>query len=151
MRTILLRITAIVLSTAPLLLVAAPTHAPASQAREAGVADQRCFEAKVGKRKTSLGIHQWTVRQFTRWCAEHDGTRWRIVSIGRRAIFRTGTNWRLVSRSGLVRERDRSASAASWFHFRLRYPHFEQNCYPRLALKVWPSGRYERDVYIGCS
>jgi hypothetical protein len=112
--------------------------------------DQRCFAAKAGKRKTSLGVHQWTARQEVRWCAERRAGRWRIASAQRRVSVRTATNWRLLSRGGEIRRRGARAVAESRFHFRLRYPYFEQNCYPRLEVKIWPSGKWTRSVATGC-
>ena len=112
--------------------------------------DRGCYVAKAGKRKTSLGAHQWTVRQEVRWCAETRAGRRRITAAERRASVRTGTNWRLLSRSGAIRRRGARFVAESRFHFRLRYPYFEQNCYPRIEIKIWPSGRWARSVATGC-
>ena len=126
----------------------APTGAAADSAPR-GADD--CFTAQAGKRKTSLGVHQWTVRLHAEWCvAERDGRR-TIVSAERRTIVRTGTNWRLISRSGSITgKQTRHATAESRFHFRLRYPYLEQNCYPRVAIELWASGAFERSVETGC-
>lgn len=113
--------------------------------------NERCFAAAAGKRKTSLGVHQWTVRQKSHWCAERRRGSWRITSVERRTRIRTGTNWRLVSRGGgIERDGSQSATGHSHFHFRLRYPYFEQNCYPRLKVTMWPSGDWTRSVRTGC-
>ena len=113
--------------------------------------DRRCWSAGVEKEKTSLGIHQWTLEQVSRWCAERQTGGWRIVSADRRASFETSTNWRLISKSGRTRKLDSGAvRATTRAHFRLRYPYFEQNCYPRLALTMWPSGAVDRRVRTGC-
>jgi len=126
---------------------------PALQAGETGSAEasKRCYDARAAKRKTSLDIHQWTVRLDAHWCVSGQHGRESIVSVSRDTTVRTGTNWRLVSRSGGVeQENRRRASAESRFHFRLRYPYFEQNCYPRLALTLLANGEFEREVRTGC-
>jgi hypothetical protein len=120
-------------------------------AHDASRGELRCHDATVGKRKTSLGIHQWTVRLTAEWCVREGAKRLRIVSVSRDTRVRTGTNWKLVSRSGGVDwEGRRRATAESRFHFRLRYPYLEQNCYPRLALEVRADGGYERVARAGC-
>jgi len=84
-------------------------------------------------------------------CVEERDGRRAIVSVARATRIRTGTNWKLISRSGGVdRSGRRRAAAVSRFHFRLRYPYLEQNCYPRLTLEVLASGRFERSVSTGC-
>jgi hypothetical protein len=137
---------AAVLSIAVLAAAAAlfPGHAAAGDA-------QQCFTAAAVKHKTSLGVHQWTVRLVAEWCVVERRGRARIVSVDRDTTIRTGTNWRLVSRSGAIElEGARRATVESRFHFRLRYPYFEQNCYPRLALHLLPDGEFERSVRTGC-
>jgi hypothetical protein len=130
-------------------IVLAPAGAAANDAASPG--DIRCHETTVGKRKTSLGVHQWTVRLEAEWCVQQGARGPRIVSVIRDTRVRTGTNWKLVSRSGGVNwEGRRRATAESRFHFRLRYPYFEQNCYPRLAVEVRADGGYERLARTGC-
>lgn len=138
------------LAAAVLTQAALPAASGAETAAAGDGADVRCYSATARKRKTSLGVHQWTVRQTAEWCAVPRGARWRIVSVNRSARVRTGTNWRLISRSGGVNRDGARAIAESRFHFRLRYPYYEQNCYPRLVLELWPSGRFERTVRVGC-
>ncbi len=109
-----------------------------------------CFAAKAGKRKTSLGAHQWTVRQEVIWCAERRAGRRRIVAADRRVSVRTGTNWRLLSHGGEIRRVGARVVAESRFHFRLRYPYLEQHCYPRIEITIRPSGDWARSVATGC-
>lgn len=128
----------------------APPAVHASERAAAGVTD-RCYEARAGKRKTSFGVHQWTARLIVRWCVAGRGRNEAIVSVRRDTRVLTGTNWRLISRSGGVEgEGRRHATAETRLHFRLRYPHFEQNCYPRLALTLHVDGGFERSVSTGC-
>ena len=110
-----------------------------------------CFHAAVGKRKTSLGVHQWTIRLITTWCSA-PGARGRpeITSVNRRVLVRTGTNWRLVSRNVANERTPRTATTYADFHFRLRYPHFEQNCYPRLEIHVTARGASSTHRETGC-
>ncbi len=132
----------IMLLAPPAVFAAAPS---------AGAAGERCHDARAAERKTSFGVHQWTVRLDVHWCATGGPGRRSITSVSRDTRVRTGTNWRLVSRSGGVeRQSRRRASAESRFHFRLRYPYFEQNCYPRLALSLLANGEFERSVSTGC-
>ena len=127
-----------------------PPAADASERATAGVTD-RCYEARAGKRKTSFGVHQWTARLIARWCVAGRGRNETIVWVSRDTRVLTGTNWRLISRSGGVEgEGRRRATAETRLHFRLRYPHFEQNCYPRLALTLHVNGGFERSVSTGC-
>jgi hypothetical protein len=147
LKALLIAIAAVFLS-----LTAAPGAAGADDAAAAADARgaHRCHDAAAAKRKTSLGIHQWTVRLEVEWCVLDRGGRPRIVSVDRDTTIRTGTNWRLISRSGGIETEGRRATAESRFHFRLRYPYLEQNCYPRLALTVSPDGSFERTVRTGC-
>jgi hypothetical protein len=129
--------------------LAAPPVASAG-ATTSAAAGERCYDARAVKRKTSFGIHQWTARLKVHWCVtgRRDPS---IVSVTRDTSVRTGTNWRLISRSGgIEREGRRRATAESRFHFRLRYPYFEQNCYPRLALTLFANGGFERSASTGC-
>jgi hypothetical protein len=127
----------------------APADGAAAPAAERGA--DRCFTATAKKRKTSLGVHQWTARLDAEWCVAERNGRTRIVSAGRETSVRTGTNWRLIWRSGEVDlDGPRRAKAEARFHFRLRYPYFEQNCYPRLALELFVDGAAERTVRTGC-
>jgi hypothetical protein len=129
---------------------AAPTAAAADAAPD-GASPDRCFTANAGKRKTSLGAHQWTVRLRTEWCVADVEGRPRIVSVRRSTRVRTGTNWRLISRGGsLEREGSRRATAELRAHFRLRYPYFEQNCYPRVSIETLATGAFTRTVRTGC-
>ena len=99
----------------------------------------------MAKRKTLTKPRRRTLPQL------EYAKRPRIVSVSRDTRVRTGTNWKLVSRSGGVDwEGRRRATAESRFHFRLRYPYLEQNCYPRLALEVRADGGYERVARAGC-
>ena len=141
------------ITAAAVATMAALIAPPASQAAAeptAGAA-KRCYDARAGKRKTSLGVHQWTARLAVEWCVAGKGRNESIVSVSRDTRVLTGTNWRLISRSGGVeRESRRRAVAESRFHFRLRYPSFEQNCYPRIALILYANGGFERSVSTGC-
>jgi hypothetical protein len=144
---------ALALTIATLALVSAIFAPPdrSAAAPPAGAAGERCYDARAGERKTSFGVHQWTVRLDVHWCATGGPGRRSITSVSRDTRVRTGTNWRLISRSGGVeRHNRRRASAESRFHFRLRYPYFEQNCYPRLALTLFANGEFERSVSTGC-
>ena len=143
-----LTVTTLLAALAAALLVPPTLHA--SERAAAGVTE-RCYEARAGKRKTSLGVHQWTARMTVRWCVAGRGRNESIVSVSRDTRVRTGTNWRLISRSGGVEgEGRRVATAETRLHFRLRYPYFEQNCYPRLALTLHVDGGFERSVSTGC-
>jgi opacity protein-like surface antigen len=114
-------------------------------------APDRCFDASAGKHKTSLGAHQWTLRVTAEWCVADAGGRPHIVSTRRSTRVRTGTNWKLISRaSSTEREGSRRATVESRAHFRLRYPYFEQNCYPRVAIEVQANGAFTRTVRTGC-
>jgi hypothetical protein len=127
---------------------AALTASPASAAPQE---PDRCFTASAGKHKTSLGAHQWTIRLQTEWCVADVDGRPKIVSIRRSTRVRTGTNWRLISRSGrLEHDGSRRATAEMRAHFRLRYPYFEQNCYPRVAIEMLATGAFTRTVRTGC-
>ena len=120
---------------------AAPNEPPAD----------RCFNANAGKHKTSLGAHQWTIRLRTEWCVADVDGRPKIVSVRRSTRVRTGTNWKLISRSGrLEHDGSRRVSAEMRAHFRLRYPYFEQNCYPRVAIEMLATGAFTRTVRTGC-
>jgi hypothetical protein len=144
-----LALTITILALAGAIPLLAPPAADAAGGT-GGAAPNRCYEAKAGKRKTSLGIHQWTARLRVEWCVA-GGDNGSIVSVDRDSIVRTGTNWRLISRSGGVdRVNRRRVTAESRFHFRLRYPSFEQNCYPRIALTLFANGGFERSVSTGC-
>ena len=123
--------------------------APTAHAGER--AGEDCFHAAVAKRKTSLGVHQWTIRLVTSWCTEPGAAgRREITSVSRRVSVRTGTSWRLVSRN-LASERDpRTATTYADFHLRLRYPYFEQNCYPRLEIHMTARGASSTHRATGC-
>jgi hypothetical protein len=143
-----LTITTVALASAIALL--APPSVQAAGESSVG-AGERCYDARAGKRKTSLGIHQWTARLRVQWCVAGPSDRPSIVSVSRDTSVRTGTNWRLITRSGGVdRDNRRRVTAESRFHFRLRYPSFEQNCYPRIALTLFANGGFERSVNAGC-
>jgi hypothetical protein len=112
---------------------------------------RRCWQAMVIKRKTSLGAHQWTIEHRNTWCAEVRDGRRRIVSVSRRVHFETGTNWRLVGRSGAARKTGPGvATSHTSAHFRLRYPQFEQNCFPRIATVMTATGGFDYSVDTGC-
>jgi hypothetical protein len=130
------------------LVMAGALAAPATA--ESRGTDQRCFTASVGIHKTSLGVHQWTVRQRTRWCSARVGGRREIVSLRRELRVRTGTNWKLVSKRIDADRGRRSATNTAQFHFRLRYPYFEQNCYPRLAITMTAGGESRTSRETGC-
>ncbi len=111
----------------------------------------RCFSANAGKHKTSLGAHQWTLRVTAEWCVADVGDRPHIASVRRSTRVRTGTNWKLISRTGSTgREGSRRATVESRAHFRLRYPYFEQNCYPSVAIEMQANGAFTRRVRTGC-
>ena len=103
------------------------------------------------KRKTSVGAHQWTIEHRNTWCAELRRGRRRIVSVHRRARFETGTNWRLVGRSGSASKTGpATASSVTRAHFRLHYPYFEQNCFPRIETVMTATGGFDYTVDTGC-
>ena len=130
-------------------LVALTTAPAAAASAEPG--PDRCFEAGAAKRKTSLGVHQWTLRLRAEWCVAETGGRPRIVSVRRSTRVRSGTNWKLISRSGSTeREGSRRATVESRAHFRLRYPYLEQNCYPSVAIEMLTTGAFTRTVRTGC-
>ena len=120
-------------------VIALPAHAGERSPEE-------CFQAAVAKRKTSLGVHQWTAGLRVRWCAAEG----RVRAVRREARVRTGTNWQLVSKRVTERGGRRAATVVAGFHFRLRYPQFEQNCYPRLAIHVTGGGESRIRRRTGC-
>jgi len=129
---------------------AGPSTAAAAQAAATGGVEMNCYTAKVTKSEASFGVHQWTVRQTVEWCVEALAARRRIASVRRIARVRVGTDWRVISRSGGVNRDGNRAIAESRFHLRLRRPGYVRNCYPRLALELWPSGRFERKARANC-
>ena len=141
---------------APTISVIAATGFAVLTAPTAGAAPNeppadRCFTASAGKHKTSLGAHQWTLRLQAEWCVADVDGRPKIVSVRRSTRVRTGTNWKLISRTGSTgREGSRRATVESRAHFRLRYPYFEQNCYPRVAIEMQANGAFTRTVRTGC-
>jgi hypothetical protein len=131
------------------LLAAAPAPAgtrsgePASGARDG----ERCYRAVAEKRKTSVGVHQWTIRQIDRWCARAS----RVVSARQRLEIETGSGWRLISKRGRAAVKEGKAISRSRYHFRLRYSGgYEQNCYPRLVGRLRASGRARYRLDVGC-
>ena len=135
----------------PLVLITLLALLVASAAPAAGeTVPEKCFHESVRRHKESLGVHQWTIRLATRWCAGTVDGRPQITSVNRRVTVRTGTNWKLVSRN-LASERDRrTATSYADFHFRLRYPYFEQHCYPRLEIHMTARGASQTHRRTGC-
>jgi len=122
---------------------------PASPEVAAAAASERhCYGTVVSKRKTSVGVHQWTIRQIDNWCARGG----RIVSIRQSLELETGSGWRLISKRGSTgREGRSSARTASRWHFRLRYSGgYEQNCYPRITGRLYASGHARHELDVGC-
>lgn len=80
---------------------------PASTEVAAAAASERhCYGTVVSKRKTSVGVHQWTIRQIDNWCARGG----RIFSIRQSLELETGSVWRLISKRGSTGREGRSSA-----------------------------------------
>jgi hypothetical protein len=111
---------------------------------------ERCFDASIREHKTSLGVHQWTVRLETHWCSALRDDRWELVEVQRRASVRTGTNWKVISKRVTNDGGLRTATVTADYHLRLRYPWFEQNCYPVLEIRMNARGESRESRETGC-
>lgn len=119
--------------------------APRDAVRSAsGDSGRTCHLAGTEKRKSSRGVHRWTVRQLDRWCVR-DG---RVISVRQTLEVETGAGWRLVSKNGTTRT-DGEAVSKGRFHLS-RDGGNERSCYPRITATLLPTGEADYDADAGC-
>lgn len=127
---------------------AQPANATGVAPLRAHAAGERCYGARVSRRQSRYGVHQWTVRMAVRWCGRPYAHRvgWYITRKSGACKVTTGTNWRLISKRFRIRLRAKwhgrytLGTAVCRAHVRLSYPFFEQNAYPENGMRFRGDG-----------